>query len=135
MLGPSGVRVLEFYIAHSAAINGLVVLYAILLLVARLNLRRIEERAVRQVQRQLDAAGYTGDRRARAHPPAADLAWPEIVAQGSRFPLVVGAKGWYPRLATPDNVARLLPVQALVERALAARRAAAAATDPEDKTG
>jgi len=133
MLGPSGVRVLEFYIANSVPINGLIVLYAALLLLARYNLRRIESLAVRHVQQQLDAAGVSpAAAAARKRPPIPGPAWPEILAQGSRFPFVAGAKSWYPRPARPDTMERLLPLHELIRQALAERTAASQTTDTDE---
>ncbi len=132
MLGPSGVRVLEFYIAHSLPINGLIVLYAALLLGARLNLRRIEQLALAEVRQQLEAARQSSTTRRKGRVRIPGPAWPELLARGSRFPLVAAGKAWYPRPATAATVEKLLPLQALVDHVLAERKGAIEAAGPEN---
>jgi hypothetical protein len=95
ILGPWGREVLAFYVANSVWINGAVVLYGVVLLVANLNLRRIER----------GAAAFPNlgapDSSRRAY-------WAEAVIRFSFFPLVAGSRSLIPRRTTAASVLRLL---------------------------
>lgn len=113
MLGEFGGRVLQFYIDHSLAINGIVVAYGAVLLVAHLNLRRIEKAALETVRR-----GLRSSRGADETSPSADailegLCWREIIAQASFFPLVARGNSLIPRPSNVSNVEKLIPVSRL----------------------
>lgn len=95
LLGPWGRDILAVYVANSAWINGVVVLYAVLLTAANLNMRRIE-RAARADPR---AIGSTESDRAY---------WEEIIARASFFPLVAGSRSLIPRRTNVRNILRLV---------------------------
>jgi hypothetical protein len=111
LLGPLGREVLDFYIAHSAVINGLVVIYALVLLLARRNLARIEARAAAELTALLPAGGAGG---MTSLPP--DFSWPVIIRQSSFFPFVAGPNHWIPRLSRPGEIATISPLSRLLER-------------------
>ncbi|HLB65765.1 MAG TPA: hypothetical protein VJJ46_13055 [Anaerolineales bacterium] len=111
LLGPLGREVLEFYIAHSAVINGIVVIYALVLLLARRNLQRIEARAVEELKARVpfeQAAALTG--------LPAGFSWTDIIRQSSFFPFVAGPNHWFPRLSRPGEIDRMSPLPRLLER-------------------
>jgi hypothetical protein len=110
LLGPLGREVLEFYIAHSAVINGLVVIYALVLLLARRNLARIEARAAAE----LAAHSPGGPSGLSSFPPG--FSWPDIIRQSSFFPFVAGPNHWIPRLSRPGQIESLSPLSRLLER-------------------
>jgi hypothetical protein len=111
LLGPLGREVLDFYIAHSAVINGLVVIYALILLLARRNLARIEARAAAELAARLPSGGATG---LTSFPP--DFSWPVIIRQSSFFPFIAGPNHWIPRLCRPGVIETISPLPRLLER-------------------
>jgi hypothetical protein len=111
LLGPLGREVLDFYIANSAVINGLVVIYALVLLLARRNLARIEARAATELATQLPAGGAAG---LTTFPPG--FSWPVIIRQSSFFPFIAGPNHWIPRLCRPGEVESISPLSRLLER-------------------
>jgi hypothetical protein len=111
LLGPLGREVLDFYIAHSVVINGLVVIYALILLLARRNLARIEARAAAELAARLPAGGAA----AMTSFPS-DFSWPAIIRQSSFFPFVAGPNHWIPRLSRPGEVESISPLSRLLER-------------------
>lgn len=107
MLGPWGRQVLQFYLDHSLWINGLVVAYGVLLAVAHLNLRRLENRAVEALRRRRSLG------QGSATMAAGPLAWEEIIPGASFFPFVAGKTGLIPRRCRPDVLERLIPASRL----------------------
>jgi hypothetical protein len=98
LLGPWGRDVLAVYVANSVWINGAVVLYAIVLTAANLNMRRIE-RAARADPRE---AGSTESDSAY---------WEEIIARASFFPLVAGSRSLVPHRTNVRNLLRLVALE------------------------
>lgn len=111
LLGPLGRDVLEFYIAHSAVINGIVVIYALVLLLARRNLQRIQARAVEELRRHLPL-GQAADLAALP----AGFSWDDMIRQSSFFPFVAGPNHWIPRLSRAGEIGRMSPLSKLLER-------------------
>jgi hypothetical protein len=98
ILGPWGREILAFYVANSAWINGAVVLYAVVLTAANLNMRRIA-RAARADPRSVGSA-------------ESDTAyWEEIIARASFFPLVAGSRSLIPHHTNVHNLLRLLALE------------------------
>jgi hypothetical protein len=111
LLGPLGRQVLAFYIAHSAVINGLVVIYALILLLARRNLLRIEASALEDLRARVPLDGV-----ARLSDFPAGFSWPDIIRKSSFFPFVAGPTHWFPRLSRPADLQRISPLPRLLER-------------------
>jgi hypothetical protein len=95
ILGPWGRDILAFYVAHSAWINGVVVLYGVVLMVANLNLRRIERAA-------------KADPRASGSGGSDEAYWEDTISRVSFFPLVAGSRSLIPRRTNIRNILSLV---------------------------
>lgn len=125
LLGPLGREVLDFYIANSAVINGIVVIYALVLLLARRNMGLIEARAAAELSARApggSAAGLTSF--------PAGFSWPDIIRQSSFFPFVAGPNHWIPRLCRPGEIEGISPLSRLLERIEGPKPPAAGADGP-----
>jgi hypothetical protein len=111
LLGPLGRQALAFYIDHSAVINGLVVIYALVLLLARRNLQRIQAGALQDLRSRLSTDDLA---RLDEFPPG--FSWPDIIRKSSFFPLVAGPSTWLPRPCRPADLHRISPLPRLLER-------------------
>jgi len=116
MLGPLGMQVLAFYTEHSLIINGVVVLYGLVLTLAHLNLRRIEAAALQALQTEAGGKSSggpevhaSGKRRPNAGMGPAVVPWEAVIAQASFFPLVAHGTSLVPRRARPDALEALCP--------------------------
>jgi hypothetical protein len=117
-LGVWGRALLHFYEANAAVINGLALLYGVVLYVSWDNLRRIRERMVKavvdQLQERTDIAPKTDP---HALLEQVTLPWDEAIAQ-SRFPLVARHWAFFPRRLSRQTVESLLQADDVVAEAL-----------------
>jgi len=122
MLGPLGMQVLAFYTEHSLIINGVVVLYGLVLTLAHINLRRIEAAAMRALQADAGAKSdgpkprASGKPRANAGTGQGVVPWEAVIAQASFFPLVARGTGLVPHRARPEALEALCPGSELLKK-------------------
>jgi hypothetical protein len=110
LLGPLGRQVLAWYVANSAWVNTIVVLYGVLLVVAQRNLHRIEQRALQTVQ-----AGLKGTAKDAQH--VAGFSWQDIIEQSSFFPFVARGNSLLIHRSKSETLEKLMPLAGLLERA------------------
>lgn len=129
MLGPWGQRLLDFYLAHSLWINGLILLYFGVLFLSRWNYRRAQAAIVAGLQaRYPEATGPKAARDIRARLDQDGAPW-DAGLRATIWPLIAGPRSLAPRLKSARALQQLLPLDDLV--ALFAGQPAQAA--PQEK--
>lgn len=129
MLGPWGQRLLDFYLANSLWINGLILLYFGVLFLSRWNYRRAQAAILARLQARYPlTGGPKAARDVRARLAQDGAPWDEGL-RATAWPLIAGPRGIVPRLKTAGALQQLLPLDALA--ALYAEQAAPAA--PREK--
>lgn len=113
MLGPWGQRLLDFYLANSLWINGLILLYFAILFLSRWNYRRAQAAILAGLQARYGptsgkkSAGEISGRLAQDGIP-----W-EDGLRATTWPLIAGPRGIVPRPKTARALQQLFPLDAL----------------------
>ena len=129
MLGPWGQRLLDFYLANSLWINGLILLYFAILFLSRWNYRRAQAAILAGLQARYAPTGGKKSVREISGRLAQDgVPW-EDGLRATAWPLIAGPRAIVPRLKTARALQQLLPPDALA--ALYAEQPAAPA--PREK--
>ena len=97
-LGGPGVALLDFYLAQSLWINGLLILYVALVAIGRRNYRLLRRCLLTQLELELGGNQQTR-RQIERRLGKMELPWDTVLA-ASRFPLVALPSGW---LLRPKN--------------------------------
>lgn len=117
-LGVWGRALLHFYEANAAIINGIILVYGVVLYLSWDNLKRIRERIVRVVADQIrEWPDITRKTEPHTLLERVTLPWDEAIAQ-TRFPLVARHWAFLPRRLSREAVESLLPADDLVAEAL-----------------
>lgn len=114
-LGPLGVTVLDFYIANSIWINGLVLLYALLVVLARRSFDLSRQSLIAFLQRSHGQQFDQGNPRSILKAlKKISIPWDQAVGSSS-FPFLAspGSIWIYPR--NPATLQKLLPLEKLAE--------------------
>ncbi|HLO16023.1 MAG TPA: hypothetical protein VK206_14415 [Anaerolineales bacterium] len=114
-LGPLGVAVLDFYIANSIWINGLILLYALLVVLARHTFERSCQSLIRVLQSQYGQQFEQGKQKSILKTlKKISIPWDQAVGSSS-FPFMAspGSIRIYPKNASTFQ--RLLPLEKLAE--------------------
>lgn len=107
-LGPLGIKVLEFYTAHSLIINTVVFAYGLVVFASWRNLVGIRKQLVGSMIGQLKASGRTEDSLKVSHVlTRTTIPWQQAMT-GVRFPWVARQMELWPKRATLDNVQDML---------------------------
>lgn len=95
MLGPWGLKVLNYYLQHDAIINSIVFMYGVLLVLAHYNYSKISERIMAQLPKP---AKKKNDKSA----VKIDIA--KAISEGKNFPLVAGNISLFPKRLSVEAV-------------------------------
>lgn len=107
-LGPLGIKVLEFYTAHSLIINSVVLAYGLVVFASWRNLVGIRKHLVGSMIGQLRASGRTEDGLKVSHVlTRTTIPWQQAMT-GVRFPWVARQMELWPKRATLSNVQSML---------------------------
>lgn len=118
ILGPLGIRVLEYYQANSLVINSVVLAYGVLIFISWRNLAGIRKRLVADMVRQLRQAGHTeAGMRASQVIKWTEIAWEESL-RGVRFPLVARQTELWPKRVSLAAVQQMLDPKVLAADAI-----------------
>lgn len=128
LLGSWGRPVVDFSLEFAVPITVVVVAYGVVLTFWHLRLRPFRVVAVREASRIVGRADV--QRKATVNPSsvrsalATNLDWGAIAREVGEGTLVAGRWGLWPRRATPETLASLIPVDELARDAVAARATA-----------
>jgi len=107
-LGQLGVQVLDFYLAHSLVINGLVLAYGFVVFASWRNLVGIRKRLVGSMIHQVkESGGQYEDLKVSHVLSRTSIPWQSAI-QGMRFPWVARQMELWPRRATLNHVQSML---------------------------
>ena len=95
MLGPWGLKVLNFYLEHDAIINSIVFIYGIFLMVAHLNYRKISEQVFMQVP-------ALSSKKSKQKTIIVDI--PKAIEDKKMFPFIIGQVSLIPKKTSPEAV-------------------------------
>lgn len=116
MLGPWGQKLLDFYIANSLWINGLILLYFLLLFLSRWSYRRSLIAILAGIKAlYLQEQQKYSVRELKARLNAADITLWQDGLRATPWPLIAGPHDLIPRLKTAQALRRLFPPDDLVE--------------------
>lgn len=93
-LGPTGLKILEFYIRNSAIINSLVFVYGIFLTFAHVNYKRITQ----------DWSDRIKNGKLKKTAEKSKYDWEKAIVDNSKFPFVAGGTSLIPRKTNPENL-------------------------------
>ncbi|MDK2982323.1 MAG: hypothetical protein PWQ55_2670 [Chloroflexota bacterium] len=94
VLGPFGLKILDFYIRNSALINSLVFIYGIFLTLAHVNYKRITQDWSDRIK-----AGTI-----KKPEQKEKYDWEGAIAEHSRFPFVAGGTSLAPKRTSKENL-------------------------------
>ncbi len=97
MLGPIGMKLLEFYIEHSILINSIAMLYGILLTISHINYKRILDQVLLRIRESKNGKIDLED---------ADL-WASSIEEVSFFPFISGVYNLIPKKTNVDTIVLL----------------------------
>jgi hypothetical protein len=113
MLGPWGQRLLDFYLANSLWINGLILLYFAVLFASRWNYRKAQAAILAGLQARYPATtGKKAARDIRARLDQDGAPWEEGL-RATAWPFIAGPRGLLPRLKNARALQQLFPLDAL----------------------
>lgn len=121
-MGPTFVRVLQFYEANSLIINSVVLLYGVVIFLSWASLLNIRKRLiaamVHDMQQRPDIHPQTKTKRVLRE---IEIPWEAVVSQ-MKYPFVARQAALWPRRRTVEAVQELLPAEDLAAAALAVLR-------------
>ncbi len=93
---------LAFYTENSAIINGLIVLYGLVLFLCNRNFLAVKKQAKSTLSKisKKDLAKVT---------------WGDVLIPTEKIQLIANIKSWIPRKASATNLERLFPIKSLIE--------------------
>jgi hypothetical protein len=94
VLGPTGLKILDFYIRNSAIINSLVCIYGIFLTFAHVNYKRITQDWSDRVK---NGKVKKADQKSRYN-------WDKAISENSKFPFIAGGTSLAPRRTSRENL-------------------------------
>jgi len=94
ILGSWGLKILDFYIQHSAIINSVIFIYGIFLVAAHLNYKRITSKWIEKAKKD----GAVGKK------TAYKIDWKKEIDENSRFPFIAGNVSLIPRKTNMENL-------------------------------
>lgn len=97
MLGPIGMKLLQFYIEHSILINSIAMLYGILLTISHINYKRILDQVLLRIRESKNGKIDLED---------ADL-WASSIEEVSFFPFISGVYNLIPKKTNVDTIVLL----------------------------
>ncbi len=116
MLGPWGQRLLDFYLANSLWINGLILLYFLVLFLSRWNYRRAQAAVLDELQaRYGQMSGKKVAREISARMAQDGVPW-EAGLRATAWPLIAGPRALVPRPKSSLALQKLFPPDALAAR-------------------
>jgi hypothetical protein len=93
-LGPTGLKILAFYIRYSAIINSLIFIYGIFLTLAHVNYKRITQ----------DWSDRVKNGKIKKDADKSKYDWQKAIAENSKFPFVAGGTSLIPKKTNQENL-------------------------------
>ncbi len=94
VLGPTGLKILNFYIRNSAIINSLIFIYGIFLTFAHVNYKRITQ----------DWSDRVKNGKVKKAADKGKYDWQKAIAENSKFPFVAGGTSLIPKKTNQENL-------------------------------
>lgn len=95
LLGPWGLKVLDFYIRNSAIINSIVFIYGIILVTAHVNYKKITGDWLASIEE---------DKKKKSRKKTYHIDWEKEIAERSGFPLIAGSISLIPKKVSLENL-------------------------------
>jgi hypothetical protein len=99
ILGPFGLKILDFYIHNSAIINSIVFLYGIFLAISHANYKRITNKWIQTIKngqgKQIKNKNYK-------------INWEKEIKENSNFPFISAGSSLVPKRTSVENLTKLL---------------------------
>ena len=98
VLGPFGIKVLDFYLKNSAIINSIIFIYGIFLVTCYLNYRKLIDAAYSQLKTNPPKKKEDVERL---------LNWEKIISENAFLPYIAGNLNLFPKKLNLDNFAKI----------------------------
>ena len=95
VLGPWGLKVLDFYIRNSAIINSIVFLYGVILVSAHVNYKKIVGDWLTLIEE---------NKKKKSRKKTYHIDWEKEISKHSSFPLITGNTSLIPKKTSPENL-------------------------------
>lgn len=105
LLGPLGRELLAFYTRNSAIINGLIVLYGLILFLCNQNFNAIQKKA-KVIMVKIPRKNLSR------------ITWKDVLVLQGGNQFVANVKSWIPRKANEQTMEKLLPIKTLIDEFL-----------------
>ncbi len=100
ILGPFGLKILDFYIDHSAIINSIIFIYGAFLVISHINYQKILDAQIAKIQ------ANRNDQKKRIKNYSID--WQREIDENSRFPWVAGRASILPKKTSIKNIKEIM---------------------------
>jgi hypothetical protein len=119
LLGPWGQQLLDFYLANSLWINGLILLYFGALVISRRSYSRSLAAIIEAVERRYtQPGGKVSPKEVKTRLAQDGVPW-EAGLQATSWPFLAGPRGLWPRPKTLKTLQQLLPPDEVAARIVA----------------
>lgn len=94
MLGPFGLKILDFYIRNSAILNSIVFIYGIFLTLAHVNYTRITQEWFNKLKNENEKPSKRN----------LEINWEKAISENSKFPYIAGGTSLAPKRTSQENL-------------------------------
>ncbi|MEI7990179.1 MAG: hypothetical protein WCI88_14180 [Chloroflexota bacterium] len=112
-LGPGGTALLDLYLKYSLYINGIILLYVLLLVISRRNYLTISNLLIQDLNNKIP---FNKDEQIQIRTMLGkiQIPWDDYI-KATLFPFITPPKGWIFHLKTVQSLQRLYPPERLAE--------------------